>query len=501
MSASGAKLYMFRNLWLMAIFFAIAALHVGAWSVHPPDVDSINFTAALDHFDLSNDAPHPPGYPLYVGLGRVAQHIVGANHAYQLVNLAMLLGASILLIFIGSQFGSRHVGVIAGIVFAAHPLIWAATVVPECYVSDAFGGTALVACGLKVGRRPVRGLMLFIAIEFMIGMMRPTSCVLLLPAGLTAIWLSARAGEHWGRWIAIAIIGAATAAIAAYLSTAMLAGGFDVYSAQADRVMGAAFKSSSVLAGAPVQVHVAMVLRLVAWFALWCAPLLLALAACFMLGRIDGWLRIGLLIIAWIVPALGFYALIYYLKPAYQIIFQPPLCLGLGWAMVRIGGDRMTRITVVMAALLVAQLSFFWFGSKRLPQQLYHLTHRSFESRDAAWSRLEPIVARVPADQLVLYRDQPDVPVQALRLMRSDGFFAAQDVDGHITFNDNGKWLHATQENLSRYKSTLIVTSKDGGGADTMLAGPPLSLAKKDSSAAPSDIGAARVVRSSPRVR
>lgn len=56
--------------------WAIAAVYLAA---HLPflapnleDVDSINFALGLRHFDSALHQPHPPGYPVYIALGRVS---------------------------------------------------------------------------------------------------------------------------------------------------------------------------------------------------------------------------------------------------------------------------------------------------------------------------------------------------------------------------------------------------------------------------------------------
>jgi hypothetical protein len=41
------------------------------------DIDSINFALGLRHFDPALHQPHPPGYPLYIGLGHVSLAVIG----------------------------------------------------------------------------------------------------------------------------------------------------------------------------------------------------------------------------------------------------------------------------------------------------------------------------------------------------------------------------------------------------------------------------------------
>src|SRR6187399_1820525 len=61
-------------LWSVAILasaYAIAHLPVLPPSLE--DIDSINFALGLRHFDVALHQPHPPGYPVYIALGRTAK--------------------------------------------------------------------------------------------------------------------------------------------------------------------------------------------------------------------------------------------------------------------------------------------------------------------------------------------------------------------------------------------------------------------------------------------
>src|SRR3954466_14365316 len=42
------------------------------------DIDSINFGLGLHHFDPALHQPHPPGYPVYIALGRLSLAFVAA---------------------------------------------------------------------------------------------------------------------------------------------------------------------------------------------------------------------------------------------------------------------------------------------------------------------------------------------------------------------------------------------------------------------------------------
>ena len=55
-----------------ALAVAFVAAHVPFLPQSLEDIDSINFALGLRHFDPALHQPHPPGYPLYIGLGHVS---------------------------------------------------------------------------------------------------------------------------------------------------------------------------------------------------------------------------------------------------------------------------------------------------------------------------------------------------------------------------------------------------------------------------------------------
>ena len=51
----------------LALAFLVA--HLAYLPSSLEDLDSINFALGLRHFDVANQQPHPPGYPIYIALG------------------------------------------------------------------------------------------------------------------------------------------------------------------------------------------------------------------------------------------------------------------------------------------------------------------------------------------------------------------------------------------------------------------------------------------------
>ena len=64
-----------RALAALALVFALA--HVPFLAPSLEDIDSVNFALGVRHFDVAAHRPHPPGYPVYIFLGKIATAIAG----------------------------------------------------------------------------------------------------------------------------------------------------------------------------------------------------------------------------------------------------------------------------------------------------------------------------------------------------------------------------------------------------------------------------------------
>jgi hypothetical protein len=95
-----------RLLAALALVFALA--HVPFLATSLEDIDSVNFALGLRDFNVAEHRPHPPGYPVYIALGKVAKAVTAAMtsgvessiDARALAALSLLAGiASIALLY------------------------------------------------------------------------------------------------------------------------------------------------------------------------------------------------------------------------------------------------------------------------------------------------------------------------------------------------------------------------------------------------------------------
>jgi hypothetical protein len=270
-----------------------------------------------------------------------------------------------------------------------------------------------------------------------------------------------------GRLLATAVAGCAAGAIG-YVATALLAGGFATYAAASDRVMGAALRESSVLAGASPAEHARMLAKMIGWFVLLALPYV----ALLLLGargraRPSAWSREALWIgLAWLLPALGFYAAIYYLKPTYHLIVVPALVVPGAVGLAELGrrlGPRLASAPLLAVAAL--QLAFFWFGPSSLPTQAARLTRGHLVRGDAAWDALASALASErAAGTLVVYRAHPELPFQTLRLMLDRPQAIVTDDGAAITTFDPraGRYGDTLAHFAAETRRVIVIDSLEG---------------------------------------
>src|SRR5688572_9996696 len=71
--SAGAGVLMARrsDLVLIALGAFFLAAHLSFLASTPGTIDSVNFWLGIREFNLADHRPHPPGYPIFIALGKV----------------------------------------------------------------------------------------------------------------------------------------------------------------------------------------------------------------------------------------------------------------------------------------------------------------------------------------------------------------------------------------------------------------------------------------------
>lgn len=289
------------------------------------DLDSVNFALALERFDPRVHQPHPPGYFLYVVLGKLANRLVqDPNAALQAISLLASCGVAALIYLLATAWSGRLAGRLAAGIFLFSPLAWFHGVVALTYMGEAFFSAlagylcwhidrgekahvvpAAVALGLAAGFRPSSLWMLGPLLLFSLRQVAPRTAL----AGLGAFGASLMS---W--WLPML---AASGGLAGYLQAF-----WSLWRRVPARQT--VFSASPLLSLARLATILGITL-----LALGCATLFLAKA-----GSADSEAppRAGRFTLVWIAPALLFFTFVYlrWVNSGYLLVLLPPACVWLG---------------------------------------------------------------------------------------------------------------------------------------------------------------------------
>ena len=128
----------------LALFIGAIFLYLAFRSASLDDFDSYSFALALDHYSLPLQQPHPPGFPIYITLGRLLKFLMG-DAAAALTTLSALSGAaSVILVYhLGRTIDPEYptTGVLAALLMMFLPMHWLTT---EKALSDGPGLTVIL---------------------------------------------------------------------------------------------------------------------------------------------------------------------------------------------------------------------------------------------------------------------------------------------------------------------------------------------------------------------
>jgi hypothetical protein len=116
-----------KQQYAVAITAVVMALtRFAALSKTPWDWDEVLFCLALNDYNVGAHYPHPPGFPLYVVLGRMARLFADSDfHALQTINVIAGMLAFPVMYWVARTFRLDFHGALAsGIVFAILPNVW-----------------------------------------------------------------------------------------------------------------------------------------------------------------------------------------------------------------------------------------------------------------------------------------------------------------------------------------------------------------------------------------
>jgi hypothetical protein len=183
--------------------------------------DAVNYALALDHFDMRLHQPQPPGYPLYILLGRLFNLFL-QDHRAALVWLSTVASglAAVAVYLVGRDMAGRRVGIFAALLLASSPLFWSQSEIASPYALDVFASALVGWLCYRTATSPQNARLAWISALAvgLAGAFRLQTMLVLFPLFLYAL--------HRRPWkVIVGAVAAAGAVFSAFLLPAVMASG------------------------------------------------------------------------------------------------------------------------------------------------------------------------------------------------------------------------------------------------------------------------------------
>ena len=293
------------------------------------DWDAVQYALALKRFSIPLHQPHPPGYIFFVGLGKLFYYLLkDANIAYLCSNFLFGGLTLVFLYLFAKKAFSNLTGLIVCGLFLFNPIFWFYGEVTSSYLVEACFSTLLAYLSYRLLQISKKDNMLYI-LAFLLGIsggFRQDIPFFMLPLCLYAALSYTKSVR---KLLLFAFIFCISVSVW-YIPTLFLSGGYSTYSSLCRSLfLGMAGRSSIVL-GAPLINHIAMLLSLMRWSIIGFGPFLLLLPWALRRGLSITKSQIVFFSL-WILPSFMFFTLIYIAKPGYTLIYLPGIYLLFGY--------------------------------------------------------------------------------------------------------------------------------------------------------------------------
>lgn len=151
-------------------------------------MDSIQFALALDHFDVTVHQPHPPGYFLYVMLGRLLHSFIqDPNTMFVSLSIAFSAMTVVAVYYLGKELFDSKCALISAIFAITSPNLWFHGEIALTYALEAFFSTFIALLCWKIYNGKEDHVWLLAIVMAIAGGVRQNTPVFLLPLVLFSV--------------------------------------------------------------------------------------------------------------------------------------------------------------------------------------------------------------------------------------------------------------------------------------------------------------------------
>jgi hypothetical protein len=346
--------------------------------------DAVQFALALREYDVVKHQPHPPGYILYVVLGRVVNAWLGDPTAAYVALAVVMSGLTTFVVYyLARAIYDRATALAAAALLAVSPLFWFYGSVGLSYAAEALCASTVAYFAFRALEGSRTDAWLAAGYLGLAGGVRQSLLVLLFP-----LWLgSAAIGLRRLRTVALGLAILAGCVLTWFVPMIWLTGGLGRYLAASAELADSVVRPTSIVGG-PFDVTLRMSRYLLESVLVGLGPLAGAALLAVWYVRREGWGRREWFLLGWIVPPVLVYTLVHFGQAGYVLTFLPALVIflsrvlvtALAHAAVRARYPRARAALTAAVVTLVVLVDGSFFVSAR-PMS------RDFDTPRPAWVR------------------------------------------------------------------------------------------------------------------
>ena len=347
--------------------------------------DAVQFALALREYDVVKHQPHPPGYILYVGLGRLVNAWLGDPTAAYVALAVAFSGLTTFVVYVLARSAyDRATALAAATLLAVSPLFWFYGSVGLTYAGEALFASVVAYFAFRALEGSESDAWLAAAYLGLAGGLRQSMLLLLFPLWLMAVLMGARRPRTMP--IGLAILG--TVVVAWLLPMLWLTGGLERYLGASRQLADSVVLPTSVVGG-PLEATLRMSRYLLESVLVGLGPLALAVLLLPWYVRRYGWRAREWLALAWITPPVLVYTLVHFGQAGYVLTFLPALVVLLSRVLVTASAEATvlarhprvrTAVTASVVAAIVLVNGAFFVNARPLP--------RDFDAAKPAWQQV-----------------------------------------------------------------------------------------------------------------
>ncbi len=331
-------------------------------------MDSGHFALALQNYDLVLHQPHPPGYFLYIVLGKLLYPFASdANTTFILISI-VFSGLTVAAIYqLGKELFDAKIGTIAALLAMTSPIFWFHGEVALSYTVEAFFSVFIGLLCWKMYQGKSEYLWPSISILALAGGFRQSSVLFLFP-----LWIFSARKESLHRIIAGLALGAAVM-LSWLIPMVIMTGGPEKYIGAFEELWLFSTGHNSVYErGLPQFLFFLRILCTFIFFSLGAAlPFLLLAGYILVRSRKTALLKStkSSFLAIWILPSILFHLLIFIhpANPGYVLILLPPLLIVSSLALRFLNSEISTivgkgfhRLTILFVLLINTSAFLFY---------------------------------------------------------------------------------------------------------------------------------------------